>query len=134
MIICKYKILSDVLIAQNSANLSHSHGYTPTGTVSSSLKGDEKGFYAGSADSYEQIANASYTNYKGVTITLGQSPSSGIPYQYAARERSLAALIKWTSSGTVSSSFSAAAQSTDSDGTTESRPNNFTVKIWKRIS
>ncbi len=90
----------------------HTHSFTPSGSVSSTFSGDTKGFYAGSADGHESTEFASYTPYNGVTITLKETPSVGVPYQYAARDRSLAVLLKWASSGTVSSEFTGTAGTT----------------------
>ena len=122
MIICKYKILSDVLIEQNSANLTHTHTFTgtavDTGNTSNSTVSitDPGHTHAGHFGTGEGNRGGSYSAVPtGYTTTTG-SAKTGIT---AKHEHTHSVTAKGTNS---------------SSGGDESRPFNFTIKVWKRIA
>lgn len=130
---------------QGYQNAYHNHGYTPSGSVSSSFSGirgktDSDGSH--SHDVSTTLNDASFS-VKGVltpngfiagqksNLAIGASTASGGTSTDGSHKHS------YTPSGSVSSSFSGNTGTTTYDGNSsnhEARPSNYTYIIWKRVS
>lgn len=101
------------LVKQSEQNLSHSHSYTPTGSVS----GFTLGVVARWRDRQNGDSGVSVTNL----ITHGDFGGGG-------------GMAGFYDKIVYSPSFKGTSSDTNNDGGNENRPQNFTIRIWKRVS
>ena len=120
--------LTNVLIGQSSANLSHRHGtwtsnvYNTSGTRVNNTGGM-------SANSYGEIRNTNSNAYASGNVSSGSlSSASGAT---AINGGSFASGYKFNVAHTHDMQHK---HSISADGETEARPANFTVKVWKRTA
>ena len=149
---------TDVLIAQNSANLNHTHTINSGNTSTSGTKKTAGIRHDGSTGRMSANATGDIEFApRNVSLIMDGTTTGKDDGNYAYHNGNLSfgsSHLSMTNnwrpdhegfSGTrksihldVSHTHSLPASyiygETDSAGTTESRPNNFTVKIWKRIS
>ena len=138
-----YITKTDVLSIQGYQNAYHNHGYTPSGSVSSSFSGTRSTTDSDGSHSHSVSASSS-TKYIGPgSVGLQGSDISGIWTHFQDLSVSGGTSTdgshkhKYTPSGSVSSSFSGNSSTTTYDGNSsnhEARPSNYTYVIWKRVS
>lgn len=128
---------------QGYQNAYHNHGYTPSGSVSSSFSGsrgktDSDGSHThdvnvrsetlflakGNVGLQGSTVTGMFVDFSNVYVSGGTSTDGSHKHSY-------------TPSGSVSSSFSGNTGTTTYDGNSsnhEARPSNYTYVIWKRVS
>ena len=137
-----YITKTDVLSIQGYQNAYHNHGYTPSGSVSSSFSGSlgTTGSDGSHSHSVTVTADSDVWAYGLDGTAMGPGPlsfrvekitSSGGTSTDGSHTHG------YTPSGSVSSSFSGDTSTTTYDGNSsnhEARPSNYTYVIWKRVS
>lgn len=140
-----YITKTDVLSIQGYQNAYHNHGYTPSGSVSSSFSGirgktDSDGSHRHDVSTTlddacfglkELLSPNGFIAGQRSNVIIGASTASGGTSTDGSHKHS------YTPSGSVSSSFSGSYGTTSYDGNSsnyEARPSNYTYVIWKRVS
>lgn len=131
---------------QGYQNAYHNHGYTPSGSVSSSFSGtrgttDSDGSHSHDVSTTldDSTGTIKYI-YGGNGFIAGQTTGftySGNITASGGTSTDGSHSHKYTPSGSVSSSFSGKYGTTSYDGNSsnhEARPSNYTYIIWKRVS
>ena len=128
---------------QGYQNAYHNHGYTPSGSVSSSFSGTRS--TTDSDGSHSHTVSTKSDRYywgEGRVGLMGSSPSAVNVDRYIITANGGTSTDgshshEYTPSGSVSSSFSGSYGTTSYDGNSsnhEARPSNYTYIIWKRVS
>ena len=141
-----YITKTDVLSIQGYQNAYHNHGYTPSGSVSSSFSGtrsttDSDGSHSHTVTTTLDDANGTLKIIAGANGFLAGQPTGFTPFGSTTASGGTSTdgshKHKYTPSGSVSSSFSGDTSTTTYDGNSsnyEARPSNYTYVIWKRVS
>lgn len=138
-----YITKTDVLSIQGYQNAYHNHGYTPSGSVSSSFSGSRGKTDSDGSHSHSVAAGSESLFWGKGRIGLQGASPSGVYVDLS--DISVAGGTStdgshshgYTPSGSVSSSFSGSYGTTSYDGNSsnhEARPSNYTYVIWKRVS
>ena len=127
---------------QGYQNAYHNHGYTPSGSVSSSFSGS----YGTTGDGGSHSHTVTVTSDKDIWLygSAAGAYGPGALGFYVDKLSSSGGTSTdgshshgYTPSGSVSSSFSGSYDTTSYDGNSsnhEARPSNYTYVIWKRVS
>ena len=131
---------------QGYQNAYHNHGYTPSGSVSSSFSGtrsttESDGSHSHSVSTTLDDSSRTLKYIYGANGFLGGQPTGFPPDGSTTASGGTSTdgshSHVYTPSGSVSSSFSGNTSTTTYDGNSsnhEARPSNYTYVIWKRVS
>ena len=138
-----YITKTDVLSIQGYQNAYHNHGYTPSGSVSSSFSGSRDTTDSGGSHSHIVDGTADRLCWGEGRIGLAGMAPSGVNVDLynvnvtGGTSTDGSHTHGYTPSGSVSSSFSGDTCTTACNGNSsnhEARPSNYTYVIWKRVS
>lgn len=118
-----------VLSKQGQSIQSHNHYFTPSGSISSTCSG-RGSLYSGLGKGYSNLSLALGRSDGGNTVIAGYNESSSKGYVSANSAGNNFLSI----SVSVSSSFWGTRKSSESSGDIETRPDNLTIRIWKRTA
>ena len=120
---------SGVLRKQGQSIQSHNHYFTPSGSISSTCSG-RGSLYSGLGNGYNNLSLALGRSEGENTViaSYNESSSKGYVSANSAGNKFLSISVS------VSSSFSGTRKSSESSGGSENRPDNFTIRIWKRTA
>ena len=138
-----YITKTDVLSIQGYQNAYHNHGYTPSGSVSSTFSGTRSNTGSDGSHNHDVTASSEILFLGEGSVGLQGSTVSGFIVEPRKVDVSGGTstdgshMHEYTPSGSVSSSFSGNTSTTTYDGNSsnhEARPSNYTYVIWRRVS
>lgn len=135
--------LASVLVSQNSQNLSHSHTFS--GNTGNESQGHTHSF-SGTATSAGDHTHP-VSSFNGMGATIDSTTAGGVVGLYGQTGKNWVNLsatatsagshthpVTGTIGGISADHYHSYSGTTSASGDTESRPIDFTIKIWKRIA